>query len=110
MAKDLSTALAEFQVSNAAGLPGSKAVKGKGAFDLTTFDAAAKPFSSGDKAADKLATDALAVELDALQDLFYADKRFKLLVVLQGTDTSGKDGTLRGECFGRAHHRLESAF
>jgi PPK2 family polyphosphate:nucleotide phosphotransferase len=32
--------------------------------------------------------------------VFYADKRFKLLVVLQGTDTSGKDGTLRG-VFGR---------
>jgi hypothetical protein len=40
------------------------------------------------------------VELDALQNLFYADRRFKLLVVLQGLDTSGKDGTLRG-VFGR---------
>ena len=28
--------------------------------------------------------------------MFYADRRFKLLVVLQGTDTSGKDGTIRG--------------
>ena len=36
------------------------------------------------------------MELDALQDLFYADRRFKLLVVLQGTDASGKDGTVRG--------------
>ncbi|HEV7915432.1 MAG TPA: PPK2 family polyphosphate kinase, partial [Albitalea sp.] len=27
---------------------------------------------------------------------FYADRRFRLLVVLQGTDTSGKDGTIRG--------------
>lgn len=34
--------------------------------------------------------------LDVLQNLFYADKRYKLLVILQGTDTSGKDGTLRG--------------
>jgi PPK2 family polyphosphate:nucleotide phosphotransferase len=65
-------------------------------FDLSRFDPAAKPFSSGDKAADKLAVEALAAELDALQNLFYADRRFKLLVVLQGTDTSGKDGTLRG--------------
>ena len=65
-------------------------------FDLTRFDPAAKPFSSGDKAADKSATQALALELDGLQDLFYADRRFKLLVVLQGTDTSGKDGTIRG--------------
>ena len=66
------------------------------AFDLARFDPAAKPFSSGDKAADKAAVAALALELDELQNLFYADKRFKLLVVLQGTDTSGKDGTIRG--------------
>ncbi len=71
-----------------------------GAFDLTRFDPAAKPFSTGDKAADKAAVDALAGELDELQNLFYADRRFKLLVVLQGTDTSGKDGTVRG-VFGR---------
>jgi PPK2 family polyphosphate:nucleotide phosphotransferase len=65
-------------------------------FDLKRFDPTAKPFSSGDKARDKEATAALALELDALQNLFYADRRFKLLVVLQGTDTSGKDGTIRG--------------
>ena len=71
-----------------------------GTFDLTRFDPAAKPFSTGDKTADKAAVDALANELDDLQNLFYADRRFKLLVVLQGTDTSGKDGTVRG-VFGR---------
>jgi PPK2 family polyphosphate:nucleotide phosphotransferase len=65
-------------------------------FDLNRYDPAAKPFSSGDKTRDKEATAALALELDALQNLFYADRRFKLLVVLQGTDTSGKDGTIRG--------------
>ncbi len=65
-------------------------------FALKRFDPAAKPFGSGDKTRDKEATAALATELDALQNLFYADKRFKLLVVLQGTDTSGKDGTIRG--------------
>jgi PPK2 family polyphosphate:nucleotide phosphotransferase len=63
---------------------------------LKDFDPAAKPFSSGDKQKDVAATEALAIELDGLQNLFYADKRFKLLVVLQGTDTSGKDGTVRG--------------
>jgi len=65
------------------------------AFSLDRLDPAAKPWSSGDKDADKTRVDALAMELDALQDQFYADRRFKLLVVLQGTDTSGKDGTLR---------------
>ncbi len=63
---------------------------------MADFDPAAKPFSSGDKQTDIAATEALAVELDGLQNLFYADKRYKLLVILQGTDTSGKDGTLRG--------------
>ncbi len=62
---------------------------------IADFDPAAKPFSSGDKQKDKEAIDALAIELDTLQNLFFADKRFKLLVILQGTDTSGKDGTLR---------------
>ena len=65
-------------------------------FSLARLDPAAKPWSSGDKDSDKAAVDALAIELDSLQDLFYADQRFKLLVVLQGTDTSGKDGTVRG--------------
>ena len=69
---------------------------GAKAFDLAKFDPAAKPFGSGDKAADQARTAELAHELDGLQDLFYADRRFKLLVVLQGTDTSGKDGTIRG--------------
>ena len=45
-------------------------------------------------------TESIAQELDTLQNLFYADKRYKLLVILQGTDTSGKDGTIRG-VFGR---------
>jgi len=66
------------------------------AFDLAGIAPGAKPYSSGDKHADKAAVEALARELDTLQNLFYADRRFKLLVVLQGTDTSGKDGTLRG--------------
>jgi PPK2 family polyphosphate:nucleotide phosphotransferase len=68
----------------------------KGEFDLATIDPAAVPFSSGDKARDKARTDELASEIDQLQDLFWADRRYRLLVVLQGTDTSGKDGTIRG--------------
>ena len=71
-----------------------------GKFSLASLDPAAKPFSTGDKARDKAAVEALAADIDELQNLFYADKRYKLLVVLQGTDTSGKDGTMRG-VFGR---------
>ena len=69
-------------------------------FALDTCAPSEKPFSSGDKTQDKATVEALALELDTLQDLFYADRRFKLLVLLQGTDTSGKDGTIRG-VFGR---------
>jgi PPK2 family polyphosphate:nucleotide phosphotransferase len=69
-------------------------------FSLARLDPAAKPFSTGDKLRDKTAVEALAAEIDGLQNLLYADMRYKLLVVLQGTDTSGKDGTLRG-VFGR---------
>ena len=70
--------------------------KSAAAFSLARLDPAAKPWSCGDKDVDKAVVEKLATELDGLQDQFYADRRFKLLVVLQGTDTSGKDGTVRG--------------
>ncbi|WP_137920163.1 PPK2 family polyphosphate kinase [Hydrogenophaga sp. 2FB] len=63
---------------------------------LKKFKPDAKPYSCGDKATDQAAVQAIAEELDGLQDLLYADGRFKMLVVLQGTDTAGKDGTVRG--------------
>ena len=69
-------------------------------FSLSGLDPAARPFQRGDKAAARAEVESLALELDALQDLFLADRRFKLLVVLQGMDTSGKDGTIRS-VFGR---------
>ena len=69
-------------------------------FSLRALDPAAKPFMNGDKSEGRATVEALAEELDGLQDLFLADRRFKMLVILQGTDTSGKDGTIRG-VFGR---------
>jgi PPK2 family polyphosphate:nucleotide phosphotransferase len=39
--------------------------------------------------------EALNGELESLQELLYAEHRKKLLIVLQGMDTSGKDGTIR---------------
>lgn len=65
-------------------------------FRVYDEDAAAKPMSSGDKAVDKSAVNILAQEIAALQDIFYAEHKHKLLVVLQGMDSSGKDGTVRG--------------
>jgi len=63
---------------------------------LSEWDPRAKPFSKGQKTDDKAAVEQLSTEIDALQNLFFADKRYKLLLVLQGTDTAGKDGTVRG--------------
>ena len=48
---------------------------------------------SKDVAAQKLAE--LKAKLDALQENLYAEHRHKVLIVLQGMDTSGKDGTVR---------------
>ena len=90
--------LSDFQHRSAA------AGKTRSRFALESIDPAAKPFSSGNKARDKARVAELALEIDRLQDLFYADRRFKLLVVLQGTDTSGKDGTIRG-VFGKTSAR-----
>ena len=40
-------------------------------------------------------TDRLRQDLDALQERLYAEGRRAILIVLQGMDTSGKDGTIR---------------
>jgi PPK2 family polyphosphate:nucleotide phosphotransferase len=60
----------------------------------------ASPLTSGDKAGDQARTAELAEQIAACQDIFYAEHRRKLLIILQGMDTSGKDGTVRG-VFGR---------
>ena len=49
-----------------------------------------------DEEETKVGTAALAREIDVLQDRLYAEGSRALLVILQGTDTSGKDGTIRG--------------
>jgi PPK2 family polyphosphate:nucleotide phosphotransferase len=48
-----------------------------------------------DKAAAKATTSELAAEIDRLQDVLFAEGRRALLVILQGMDTSGKDGTIK---------------
>jgi len=49
-----------------------------------------------DKETTKDDTAAIVTEIDTLQDRLYAEGKRSLLVVLQGMDTSGKDGTVRG--------------
>ena len=43
----------------------------------------------------KKKTDKLEAKLAGLQELLYAEHKHKILIVLQGMDTSGKDGTVR---------------
>ncbi|GIW18804.1 MAG: polyphosphate kinase 2 family protein [Tepidiforma sp.] len=60
--------------------------------DLRKFDPAA---SNGvEKEAAEAELIGLRVRLNELQNLLYADARYAMLVVLQGIDTAGKDGTI----------------
>lgn len=63
--------------------------------DLSEYDPAdTSALGLSKKKATKRSAE-LRDRLDALQELLYADGRYSVLVVLQGMDTSGKDGTIR---------------
>lgn len=68
--------------------PGSK-------IRLKDLDPDDRSASSGSKENDAKRLDDLSESLDALQDVLYAEHKHALLIVLQGMDTSGKDGTIR---------------
>jgi PPK2 family polyphosphate:nucleotide phosphotransferase len=72
-----------------------KAYRVNGKFRLADIDPEATPFSRGDEGALRARLDTLAGELDALQDRLHSTGQRRLLLVLQGMDTSGKDGTIR---------------
>src|SRR6266576_3911772 len=61
---------------------------------IEDFDPDATPLCD-DKAEGKLKCVALQERLGELQELLYAEHQQKVLVILQGMDTSGKDGTVR---------------
>lgn len=63
--------------------------------DLATHDAADLSEFSGGKQAGKARMKELNKELEALQELMYAEGKHKVLIILQGMDTAGKDGTIR---------------
>lgn len=64
-------------------------------FKLAKVDPDATPFADGKADKQREELDELASKLDVLQNLLHAEGKRKLLLVLQGTDTSGKDGTVR---------------
>jgi PPK2 family polyphosphate:nucleotide phosphotransferase len=77
-------ALARYRVREGAGTPRLA--------DVDPGDRKGLPF---DKSEIKTATMADVAEIDRLQDILYAGAKHAILVVLQGLDTSGKDGTVR---------------
>jgi len=60
-----------------------------------TNEAAGPPSEAPSKEAALKQVDKLTERLDQLQEALYAENRRAVLVVLQGRDTSGKDGTIR---------------
>ncbi|MEV0039572.1 polyphosphate kinase 2 family protein [Streptomyces sp. NPDC050804] len=74
-------------------------IPGDGPVDLSSYDTRAVPSGPEDKAAGLAATARLAERLAGLQDRLYAASTAggtrRLLLVLQGMDTSGKGGTVK---------------
>jgi PPK2 family polyphosphate:nucleotide phosphotransferase len=64
------------------------------AFSLSDRDPSATPGAPGKRAATEGATEPLHDGLLALQERLWAEARRSVLVVLQGIDASGKDGTI----------------
>jgi len=62
---------------------------------LSDYDPKDTSAFDGDKDEAEAKLDELTNRLESLQELLFAEHKHKLLVVLQGTDTSGKDGVIR---------------
>ncbi|MEM5400422.1 MULTISPECIES: PPK2 family polyphosphate kinase [Paraburkholderia] len=65
-------------------------------FSLSALDPAVKPFSTGSKDGDRDRLTEIGNKLDVLQERLHSQRHQRVLLVLQGMDTSGKDGTIRG--------------
>ena len=84
-------------------------------FDLKSVDSSAKPFSRGSKEEDRERFVGGRRALDELQEKLHAQHRQRVLLVLQGMDTSGKDGTIRARVSRSrsarlAHRAVQGAF
>ena len=70
-------------------------VKFNSQLSLKQYEPDDKGERTGDKANDTLELEKLASKINALQDILYAQGKHKILLVLQGMDASGKDGTVK---------------
>src|SRR5215216_4978576 len=68
--------------------PGSK-------FRISDYDPSDTSLFDGSKKDAIEASSRIQERLDAVQELVFAEAKHKVLIVLQGMDTSGKDGTIR---------------
>ena len=64
-------------------------------FSLKNYKSDDKSERTGDKAQDALELEKLATEINALQDILHAQAKHKVLLLIQGMDASGKDGTIK---------------
>ncbi len=62
---------------------------------LGSRDPKSTPHAPGDREHTEAASDPVLERLSLLQDRLYAEHRRSVLIVLQGVDCSGKDGTIR---------------
>lgn len=81
--KDLEKFVKRYRVK-----PGSK-------FRVSDWDADEKKLAEGGKEEGLAEMEELNAQLEEMQELLYANGQHKVLIVLQGMDTSGKDGTIR---------------
>jgi PPK2 family polyphosphate:nucleotide phosphotransferase len=70
-------------------------VKPNAKFSLDDIKPSDRSERGDSKAEDQHEIERLSVEINALQDILYAQKKHKVLLVLQGMDASGKDGTVK---------------
>jgi len=80
---------------NSADIAARYRVPAGASLDLSQFDPDEKHFYPGTKQEGKQALKSLNDRLEHLQELLYAEGEHKVLIVLQATDTGGKDGTIR---------------
>lgn len=73
----------------------SSRIPAKKKFRLDSYDANDVGGFDGDKDQGTAKLVRLQQQLGELQELLYAEHKNRLLVILQGMDTSGKDGTIR---------------
>jgi PPK2 family polyphosphate:nucleotide phosphotransferase len=70
-------------------------VKPKSKFSLDEIKSSDRSERTKSREEDDKELARLAVEINALQDILYAQGKHKILLVLQGMDASGKDGTVK---------------